>query len=187
MFINAREAVPKRKMMIDMGHPQPCTTTQKDNLEVHLVVTKIVQPRRTKAMDMGLNWLRFRAAQRQFRYYWRPGLHNLADYITKHHTGSHQRNVRHEYLTPLAHLEAYRMSQKQGLKDTWVSRTKSSLATPRLLARTQAILKDIRFRSKVVLDLVVGTITHMGRENQIPSQWYCSTDIPSGAESETSY
>ena len=44
MYINAREAVPIRKTLIKMGHPQPPTPLQTDNSAAHTVVTKKVQP-----------------------------------------------------------------------------------------------------------------------------------------------
>ena len=40
-----------------------------------------------------------REAQGQFRYYWRPGTQNLADYFTKHHPATHHKNVRPTILT----------------------------------------------------------------------------------------
>ena len=52
MFINAREAVPTRKTLEEMGHPQPKTPMQTDNTAAQAVVTNNVQPKRTKAMDM---------------------------------------------------------------------------------------------------------------------------------------
>ena len=61
----------------EMGDPQPRTPMQTNNLAAHAVVTKNVQPRRTKAMDMRFHWLRCRDAQGQFRYYWKPGTMNL--------------------------------------------------------------------------------------------------------------
>ena len=38
-----------------------------------------------KMMDMRFWWLRCRASQDQFRYYWDAGSKNWADYHTKHH------------------------------------------------------------------------------------------------------
>jgi hypothetical protein len=108
MYINARETVPMRRTLEEMGHPQPRTPLQTDNTAAHSVVTNNVQPRRTKAMDMRFYWLRDRAAQDQFRYYWRPGSKNLADYWTKHHPGTHHENMRAEFLTPKWYLEELR-------------------------------------------------------------------------------
>ena len=44
------------------------------------------------------HWIRDRVNQGQFKVYWEPGQHNLADYPTKHHSGSHHRRVRPIYL-----------------------------------------------------------------------------------------
>ena len=114
MYINAREAVPQRRTLVEMGHPQPRTPMQTDNSAAHSVVTNNVQPKRTKAMDMRFYWLRCRDAQGQFRYYWRPGSQNLADYYTKHFPASHHQNVRKEFLTPARHLLDLRRRRQKG-------------------------------------------------------------------------
>ena len=88
-FINAREAVHIRNILTEMGHPQPPTPIQTDNSTANGVVNNKVQPKRTKPMDMRFHWLRCRMAQKQFRFHWRPGTSNLADYWTKHHSGVH--------------------------------------------------------------------------------------------------
>ena len=89
MYINAREAVPTRKTLEELGHPQPKTPMQTDNTTALGVVNNNIQPRRTKAMDMRFHWLRDREAQRQFQFFWRPGPTNRADYWTKHHCTAH--------------------------------------------------------------------------------------------------
>ena len=80
MYINAREAVPQRMTLSEMGHPQPKTPMQTDNSAAHAVVTNNVQPRRKKATETIFHWLRCRDAQGQFRYYWKPGTMNVGDY-----------------------------------------------------------------------------------------------------------
>jgi hypothetical protein len=82
LYINAREAVPCRTVLQEIGHPQPPTPIQTKNSTALGVVTNNILPRRTKAMDMHFGWLRDRDAQEQFRYYWRPGTTNLSDYWT---------------------------------------------------------------------------------------------------------
>ena len=52
MFINVQEAVPTRKTLEEMGHPQPRTPMQTDSAAAHSVVANNIQPKRTKAMDM---------------------------------------------------------------------------------------------------------------------------------------
>ena len=49
-------------------------------------------------MDMRMHWIRDRIQQGQFKVYWKPGQQNLADYPTKHHSGSHHKKVRPIYL-----------------------------------------------------------------------------------------
>ena len=110
MFINAREAIPARKTLEEMGHKQPTTPMQVDNSTAIGVANNKIQPRRTKAMDMRFHWLRDREAQRQFNFYWRPGKENLADYWTKHHCAAHHRQMRPKILTPKIVLNALRAS-----------------------------------------------------------------------------
>ena len=111
LYINAREAVPMRTLLEEMGHPQPKTPIQTDNTTAIGVVTNNVQPRRTKAMDMRFHWLRDRAARDQFRWLWRPGTTNLADYWTKHHCPAHHQAMRPEFLTPVKILAQLRKKQ----------------------------------------------------------------------------
>ena len=110
LYINAREAIPMRHLLEEMGHKQPPTPIQTDNSTAHGVVTNNIQPRRTKAMDMRFHWLRCRDSQNQFRYYWRPGADNRADYWTKHHCAAHHIEKRPTILTPQFILDALRAS-----------------------------------------------------------------------------
>ena len=48
---------------------------------------------------MRFYWLRDRVQQGMFDVYWEPGLNNLADYPTKHHSGKHHRLLRSIYLS----------------------------------------------------------------------------------------
>ena len=99
LFINAKEAVYIRNMLMEMGHNQPPTPIQTDNSTAEGVINNKIQPKRTKSMDMRFNWLRCREAQEQFRFFWRPGGQNLADYWKKHHPAAHHQNMRAEFLT----------------------------------------------------------------------------------------
>jgi hypothetical protein len=65
-------------------------------------------------MDMSLHWLRCRNAQEQFRYYWRPGTQNLADYFTKHHSATHHKSVCPTILTPVNNPEYRKLFQNTG-------------------------------------------------------------------------
>ena len=43
-------------------------------------------------------WLMDRVQQQKFRIYWNRGIKNLADYFSKHHSGSHHKQVRPIFL-----------------------------------------------------------------------------------------
>jgi hypothetical protein len=111
LYIMAREAVYIRIILQEMGHPQPATPIQTDNAMAEAVVNAKIQPKRTKAMDMRFHWLRDRECQQQFKFYWRPGKQNYADYWTKHHSAAHHVNIRKEFLTPYIVLEMLRLKQ----------------------------------------------------------------------------
>jgi hypothetical protein len=100
LYIMAREAVYIRLILQEMGHPQSATPIQTDNAMAEAIVNAKIQPKRTKAMDMRFHWLRDRECQKQFKFYWRPGKQNHADYWTKHHSAAHHVNIRKEFLTP---------------------------------------------------------------------------------------
>ena len=112
LYINAREAVPQRITLTEMGYKQPQTPMQTNNTTALGVVNNNIQPQRTKAMDMRFHWLQCREAQHQFRFFWRPGPTNRADYWTKHHCAAHHIAKRPEILTPKIVLEALRAAEK---------------------------------------------------------------------------
>lgn len=112
LYINAREAVPARRLLKEMGHPQPPTPMQTDNSTALGVVTNNIQPKRTKAMDMRFYWLRDREAREQFRFYWSPGKSNWADYHTKHHCAAHHKQMRPHFLSSPQVVEALRAALK---------------------------------------------------------------------------
>jgi hypothetical protein len=113
LYIMAREAVYVRMILEEMGHKQPATPVQTDNAMAKAVINAKIQPKKqTKAMDMRFHWLRDRQTQQQFKFYWRPGKQNYADYCwTKHHSAAHHVNVRKEFLTTYIVLEMLRMKQ----------------------------------------------------------------------------
>ena len=133
LFINAKEAVHLRRILSEMGHPQPRTPIQTDNSTAEGVINSQIRPKRTKAMDMRFEWLLDRVLQGQFRIYWKPGKTNLADYFTKHHPPAHHRNVRGEFLTRVAELQQLRKEntsvreREMGLATTDVVRFQSVL------------------------------------------------------------
>jgi hypothetical protein len=85
LFIAAREMVPHRKTLINMGWPQPHSPVQTGNSTAIGVTNKTIVPKRAKMMGMRLWWLQCRGSQNQFRYYWDAGSKNWANYSIKHH------------------------------------------------------------------------------------------------------
>jgi hypothetical protein len=104
LFINTQEAVYLQRILIDMGHPQPKTPIQMDNLTAEGFINSKIQPKRTKLMDMRFEWLKDREAKNQFQFFWRSGNTNLAKYFMKHHPPAHHQNVRGGFLTCVADL-----------------------------------------------------------------------------------
>ena len=97
-FINAKDALPMRNTLQEMGHPQGPTPIQFDNKCATGILTDTVVQRRSKAMDMRFYWLRDRVRQGQFHVHWKPGQSNLGDYPTKHHPVKHHIAVRPTYV-----------------------------------------------------------------------------------------
>ena len=85
LFITAKNMIPLRHKLIEMGWPQPQTPIQTDNSTAVGFTNKTIVNKATKSSDMKLWWLRDRESQEQFRYYWAPGSENEGDYSNKHH------------------------------------------------------------------------------------------------------
>ena len=85
LYHTAREMVPLRNALEEMGWKQPPSPVQTDNSTALGFVHDTIIQRRIKMIWMRLHWLRCREAQRQFRFYWEKGSTNMADYHTKHH------------------------------------------------------------------------------------------------------
>jgi hypothetical protein len=85
LYNTAREMVPLRNAPNEMGWQQPKSPVQTDNSTAAGFVHDTIVQRQIKMIWMRLHWLRCRAAQGQFRFYWDKGTTNMADYHTKHH------------------------------------------------------------------------------------------------------
>jgi len=144
LFINAKMAVSMRQTLEELGHPQPRTPMQTDNSTAHALLTNKILPKALKAMDMRFHWLRDRDAQKQYRFYWRPGTQNLADYFTKHHPASHHKSFRSQILTSPSDPEYTKMltpkatSTKSFIKNLLATPRFQVSSTPRTLAAASA-------------------------------------------------
>ena len=94
MFMNARLLAEFRQTLEDMGHPQPASIIRTDSKTGCGVLNGTLRQHKSKVADMNLNWLKDGCQRSQFQIEWAPGVTNLADYPTKHHTGSHHKKVR---------------------------------------------------------------------------------------------
>ena len=93
-FYNAKEALPFRVTLAEMGHPQSPTTMEVDN-ETAIGFIKITMKQKwSKAIDMRFYWVRDRVNQNQFLIYWRTGENNVGDYVSKHHSPAHHQTMR---------------------------------------------------------------------------------------------
>jgi hypothetical protein len=98
LFYNAKDATAFRVTLDELGHIQPPTPIQTDNACASGIANETIKQRRSKAIDMRFYWVKDRVEQKQFIIYWRPGLTNLADYFSKHHSPAHHRKMRSHYL-----------------------------------------------------------------------------------------
>jgi hypothetical protein len=146
LFINAKTAVSIRQTLIELGHPQPCTPIQTDNATAHTLLTNKILPKALKAMDMRFHWLQCRDAQDQFRYYWRPGMQNLADYFTQHHPATHHKSVRPTILTAVNDPEYRKLFMTQ---DT---------STPQINVKSGGTIQRIPTKTLIVTNSFVKTL-----------------------------
>ena len=85
LFITARNMIPLRHILIEMGWPQPQTPIQTENSTAVGFTNKTIVNKVTTSSYMKLCWLRDRESQEQFRYYWAQRSENEGDYSTKNH------------------------------------------------------------------------------------------------------
>ena len=97
-YINGQKAVPIRTLLLELGHPQPATSIQVDNATTDGFANDTIKQKRSKAINMRFYWIRDRTSQSQFLIYWNPGITNLGNYHTKHHSPDYHQLMRPTYL-----------------------------------------------------------------------------------------
>jgi hypothetical protein len=83
LYAAARIATEERKILANMGHPQPATPLFCDNEVAIGIAADTVSQRMSKATDMRLHWIRDRVRQGYFRVVFIRGISNVADFFTK--------------------------------------------------------------------------------------------------------
>ena len=97
-FTNTQEDLPIRKMLCDMGHPQPAMLIQVDNITTVGFANSTFNKKRSKSINMNYYWIQDRTNLQQFHIYCSTGKVNLGDYHTKHLSPAHHKQVRSVYL-----------------------------------------------------------------------------------------
>ena len=69
LYIMAKNMIPLRNTLVEMGWPQPQTPIQIDNSTAVGFNNKTIVNKYTKLAKMKLWWIRDRESQEQFRYY----------------------------------------------------------------------------------------------------------------------
>ena len=98
IFHNAQVAIPIRRLLEVLRHPQPPTPLKTDNSTACGFIHDNIHQKRSKSWDMRYYWLRDRLAQLQFRFFGDKGSNNNADYHTKHHPTKYHRLMRSRYV-----------------------------------------------------------------------------------------
>ncbi len=111
LYINCCKAVPVRHVLKFLGHPQPPTPIQTDNMIALGMMNQNVM-KKLKLMDMKYHWLQCRISQKQFQHYWATGKTNLGNYFTKHHPVIHHQATRGTFLTDILKLIELRNRHK---------------------------------------------------------------------------
>ncbi len=97
LYTTAREMIPLRNALEEIGWKQPQSPIQTDNSAAAGFISDTIIQRQIKMIWMRLHWLRCRAAQGQFRFYLSKGTSNMADYHTKHHPPAYHLAHRHTH------------------------------------------------------------------------------------------
>ena len=82
-FRLAQDAVQYRRILFDLGYPQPPTLLRIDNTVAIGIAQQTINAKRSKAMDMRFFWIVDRVKQKQFTVKHIPGMWNIADHFTK--------------------------------------------------------------------------------------------------------
>jgi hypothetical protein len=101
LFLNTQEVKILRLILQEMGHPQPPTPIHCDNSTAVGISNSTVKRQRSRAMEMRYFWIIDQVRNRYVRILWHPGMENLGDYVTKHHSPKHHQHVRPYYTQQL--------------------------------------------------------------------------------------
>jgi hypothetical protein len=98
LLLYAKQAKILRLTLEEMGHPQPPTPIHIDNSTTVGIVNNKIKRQKSRSMEMRYFWLLDAQNNELFDFKYHPGLENLADYPSKHHSGSHHMEMRPYYV-----------------------------------------------------------------------------------------
>ena len=78
---------------------------QVDNTTPVGFINNTIKQKRSKEIDIRFYWIRDCTRQGEFKIYWAPRSTNLGDYHTKHHSPSHHRLMRPQFLHDDPHVQ----------------------------------------------------------------------------------
>jgi hypothetical protein len=113
VFVNAKEGAVLRTILEELGHKRPPTPMETDNTTATGYSNGTIKQKRTKAMDKRFYWIKDRVKRGRFNVYWGPGLQNLVDYFTKHHSPAHRKRMRDIYIH-----DSERPINREGIRDS---------------------------------------------------------------------
>ena len=114
LYINSKLATRMWLILAEMGHPQPLTPIQPNNLTAYGIVTNKIILKATKAMGMQFHWLHDCEQQNPFQFHWQSEKMNYANYWTKHHLAAHNKIMHTVFLTKLENIA-------NKVKQAWVA------------------------------------------------------------------
>ena len=109
VYHNAQIAIPIRRLLTFMGHPQPTTSIITDNSTVSGFANDNITQKRSKSWDMRFYWLRDKEQSKDFKISWKQAFDNLADYFTKHFTATYHKTIRSKYVLDPSALQTARV------------------------------------------------------------------------------
>ena len=98
IFHNAQTAIPIRRALEALDHPQPPTPLKTDNSTAHSFTYRNIQMKKSKSWDMRYHWLRDKITHKIIKVFWKEGSDNNADYSTKNHPIKHHLQKRPTYV-----------------------------------------------------------------------------------------
>ena len=100
VFLNRQTMVPIRNTLIAMDHPQlENGNPLKSDIKTGVGIFRpFMKPKCSKSWDMKYHWLKDRTKMGHLNTYLEWGIHNWADYFTKHHPPAYHKIMGSKYL-----------------------------------------------------------------------------------------